>query len=502
MTGLHRTPLTTSQKVEFAASALVRQGQPGAMSALSRAFGVSRPTVYAARATASEVLEQHFDESGSAVCVEVDERQLHRAVVALRVMAPNALRPIEDLLPILYPGVRLSYGKVQQIVSGAEGNAAAFNATADLSKITASALDELFSQGDPVLGGVDLDSGYLFGLSLRETRAGEDWAQVLRQGKAQGLALSVVVKDAALGIAAGVREVFPEAEQRDDCFHALYAMNKVRRQLEQRAYGAITSEEDAVRKLQKIRAREHKRRLRQKHKIVWAQRRCRDAITQYDEFEKAMREAHEAMEYVDLQSGELRDGEHVQRMLKHAALAIQSIDDPACHKVARYLANRAPGLALATADLHTRLTELGTTYPVPGVALACLIWRLVAELENQRRCWQRNEHTRHLLGAFARLNSLVGAQEANELLDAVKALLEHHHRASSAIEGFNAALRPYLYVHKGVTQNFLELFRAYYNSRTRRWGRHQGTSAHQLLTGQPVDDWLSLLGYPPSSTLH
>jgi hypothetical protein len=279
-------------------------------------------------------------------------------------------------------------------------------------------------------------------------------------------------------------------------------MNKVRRQLEQRAYGAITREEDAVRKLKTLRARDPKRRLRQKHKIVWARRRSQEAITQSDQFERAMREAHEAMEYVDLQSGELRDGEHVQRMLEHAALAIQSIEDPACQKLARYLANRAPGLALATTDLHTRLTELETTYPVPGVALACLIWRLVGELDNQRRPWRRTEHSRHLLGAFARLNHWVGAKDANELLDAVKALLEHHHRASSAIEGFNAALRPYLYVHKGVTQNVLELFRAYYNLRTRRWGRHQGTSAHELLTGQPVDDWLSLLGYPPSSTLH
>ena len=34
-------------------------------------------------------------------------------------------------------------------------------------------------------------------------------------------------------------EVFPHAEQRDDCFHALYEMNKVRRVLERRAYGAI-----------------------------------------------------------------------------------------------------------------------------------------------------------------------------------------------------------------------------------------------------------------------
>ena len=84
------------------------------------------------------------------------------------------------------------------------------------------------------------------------------------------------------------------------------------------------------------------------------------------------------------------------------------------------------------------------------------------------------------------------------MLDEVEALLLQRHRASSAIEGFNAALRPSLYVHKGVTQGLLELFRAYYNLRTRRWGRHKGTSALSTLTGQPVDDWLSELGFTPS----
>jgi len=93
------------------------------------------------------------------------------------------------------------------------------------------------------------------------------------------------------------------------------------------------------------------------------------------------------------------------------------------------------------------------------------------------------------------------AQLEEEFIE-IKGLLEKRHRASSAVEGFNAALRPYLYVHKGVTENFLELFRAYYNLRTRRWGRHKDTSAHECLTGTPVTDWLALLGYPPSSPLH
>jgi hypothetical protein len=203
---------------------------------------------------------------------------------------------------------------------------------------------------------------------------------------------------------------------------------------------------------------------------------------------------------VDLKEGHLRTAEEVKEMVKHAADTLQALD-PVCHKVARYLRNRAAGLSLATGELNTRLHALAMSYPIEAVVLACLIWRLVFDLQNDRRFWQRAEQHRQLLSVFARLRYRVGSHQ-DALLDAVKALLDQRHRASSAIEGFNAALRPFLYVHKGVTQGFLDLFRAYYNLRTRRWGRLKGTSAHQCLTGEAAGDWLTRLGFPPSATLH
>jgi hypothetical protein len=280
MTTLQRTDLTTSQKIGFAAQALGRQ-EHGAKTALSEQFGVSRPTVYEAAATAEAVLERHFEQHAAGVVyVEVDEAQLQRAVIALRATAPNSRRAIEDRVPVLYPGQHLSYGKVQQLLVEAESQAQRFNRQADLAAIQASALDELFSQGDPVLAGIDLNSGYVFALTGCERRAGNDWAEVLRQGQAQGLALEIVVKDAAKGIAAGVHEVFPQAEQRDDCFHAHYKMHKVRRRLERRAYAAIQQEQDAARKLTQLHAKDRKQRRQQQQKLAWARRHCQQAIAQ------------------------------------------------------------------------------------------------------------------------------------------------------------------------------------------------------------------------------
>ena len=454
MTVLQRTDLTTSQKVQFAAAAVAGQHAHGSKTALSETYEISRPTVYAVGAAAESVLRSHFESpllQGAAVDVRVDDAQLRRAVVALRVLAPNAIRPIEDLVPLLYPGVKVSYGTIQQMLVEAEARAARFNAQASLGGVEAGALDEMFSQGEPVLAGVDLDSGYLFGLSLSATRDGEAWAELLREGQCQGLELSVVVKDAAKGIAAGVSEVFPQAEQRDDCFHVLYEMNKVRRRLERRAYAAIEREGEALGRLGKIRAHDKVRRRKAKRELSSVRRECAEAIERFDEFEAAMDTLRGALECVDINTGELHRPEHVQALIEGVAQRIESLAVGECAKLAKYLRNRAPGLVLAQKSVLPRLEALAEPWSAQAVSLACLCWYLVRALHKRPARARHRALSRHLLAAYGALQDRLGAASAS-LLEAVEAVLHQRHRASSAIEGFNAALRPYLYVHKGATQ--------------------------------------------------
>ena len=106
----------------------------------------------------------------------------------------------------------------------------------------------------------------------------------------------MVVKDAAKGIARGVSEVFPKAEQRDDCFHALYEMNKVRRRLEQRAYGAIERESEALSRLGTIRAYHIERRRAAKRALSMARGQCAEAIARFDVFDAAMAKLRGAIE--------------------------------------------------------------------------------------------------------------------------------------------------------------------------------------------------------------
>ena len=170
-----------------------------------------------------------------------------------------------------------------------------------------------------------------------------------------------------------------------------------------------------------------------------------------------------ALECVDIKPGELHRPEHVQASIEGVAQRIESLGVGECAKLAKYLRNRAPGLVLAQKSVLPRLEALAEPWSAQAVSLACLCWDLVRALHKRPARARHRALSRHLLGAYGALQDQLGAASG--------------------------------------TQGFLALFRAWFNLRTRRWGRHKGTSAHECLSGQRVHDWLTLLGYPPSPAL-
>jgi len=502
MTGLARTDLTTFQRVDLAATAVATQGQHGMVTQLARQHSVTRDTVYSARAQGRDALVRHFDASTRPQASLAITRQLiNRSIVALRVVGAYSIRQIQTVLPLIYPDTSASYGYIQGIAVEAESRAATFNLSVDLSTLEAMAVDEMFSQGDPVLAAVDLDFGFLAALELCDDRSGETWERVLNTAKKQGINPRLFVKDAAKGIASGVTAAFPDAEQRDDVFHAVYEMGKVARLFEQKAYGTINAEYELERELAQT-PKGKKSLTAKRASLTKKLQRARDTsqrrIGRYDDFDRARRGAYEAMHLIDLESGEFRSPEQMQRHNVAAAQAMQAINHRRARKVGTYIANRAPGLVLYAVEMRDRLEALGQQYSPDAVRLAALVVRLRG-LAERTQPWQNSWHTRPLVGAWHLLQT---HPRWDEVLALVEQIFVERHRASSAIEGFNAAVRPHLYVHKRATQGFLELFRAYFNLRSRRWGRHKGTSPYELVTGTKVDDWLSMLGYSLSAQIH
>ena len=510
MTGLHNTKLTTPQKIEFSAKALANQGLHGSVTQLSQEYEISRPTIYQVQETAEEVLSQHFSQTQEqlkAKTVVVDQAQLDRAVIALSIMSPNSIRAIEDILPLIYPGVTRSFGSIQALLIEAQGKAGQFNDTVDLSSIKSSALDEMYSQNSPVLAGVDLDSGHLHSLELCDGRSSEEWEAVLNRAKSQGLDLEVVVKDAAPGIACGVKQVFPNAEQRDDCFHVLYDMNKVRRKIKSHAYNAIEDEYRLQQKWVKL-EKQSQTGKDKAHEIeevqslyAKAQKKSLEKIDEFEKFEVAANLIIESMQYIHPGTGELYSGSRIEMMMKSAANTLKTIQQYHCQKLATYIENRVTGIAYAAHALDVELAALTPQYSRSQVTHGCWLLRLLGELKKQKKVKHYQKKYQLLKALYHNLQQELG-EKLDDLLDSINALLEKRYRASSAIEGFNSVLRPYLYARKGVSQGFLELFKAWYNLKTRRWGKHKGSSAHECITGQKVDDWLTWIGYPKSTALH
>ena len=510
MTGLHNTNLTTSQKIEFSAKTLANQGLYGSMTQLSQAYEVSRPTIYQVQKTTEAILSQHFNQTQEqlkARTVVVNQAQLERAIIALSIVSPNSIRAIEDILPIIYPGVTRSFGSIQALLIEAQEKARQFNDTVDLSSIKAAALDEMYSQNSPVLAGVDLGSGYLHSLELCESRSSEDWATVLNRAKLQGLDLEIVVKDAAPGIACGVKEVFPYAQQRDDCFHVLYDMNKARRREKSHAYNTIEDEYSLQKKLaklekQKSSGKDTSHEIKKTNKLyIQSQETCLKKIEQFEQFEIAAKLIIESMQYVHPKTSEFYSGSRIEMMMKSAANTLKTIQQYHCQKLATYIENRVTGIAYAAHALDVELAALTPQYSRDQVSRGCWLLRLLDELKKQKTIQVYQKKYQLFQALLHNLQQEMG-EKLDDLLDNIRTLLEKRYRASSAIEGFNSVLRPYLYLRKGVSQNFLELFKAWYNLKTRRQGRFKGVSAHEVISGKKVNDWLAMIGYPLSSALH
>jgi exonuclease VII small subunit len=428
----------------------------------------------------------------------VDDAQIKRTIVALTITAPNSIRAIEDLIPIIYPGVTRSFGYIQGLQIEAQRNAKAFNRLVDLSRVFSLAIDEVFCQNNPVLAAIDLDSGFLTSLSHETHRDAPTWGRVLGEGKAQGMMPLHIVKDGATGMAKAVNDIFPDAKQRDDVFHALYIASKAVAKVEKRAYRLIDQEGSLIKALQKAKE-DQKEALAETLKSMIVK--CDKAIVRYEQAESALRHLHQALRSVHTSVIDLMSPDAAQALLALSTHFFKLARHPDCDTAARYINNRLKGLTLATVDFDENQLGLCELYSQDLVAHACYIGEYKRSLKKLSKQKQQDPRQR-ILDAHQYIETYLTKKKSDELVALVEWLLDKRHRASSAIEGFNALLRPYRYVRKGVNQGFLELFRAWHNLRTRRSGKHKGTSAYETLTGNKVDDWLTILGFPPSSTTH
>jgi hypothetical protein len=268
--------------------------------------------------------------------------------------------------------------------------------------------------------------------------------------------------------------------------------------LEHKAYRHIAYEAHAVKKHLKA-SPENKRSLAKS--LDWAKKKCADAIERYTLAAQAVQKIRRAFCCINFKSGELITLDAAQQLLTQAIVHLRKTEHRDCLSVALYIDNRLTGLTSATSALHQRLSALRGQYSDEAISLTCRIIERKRKIKKMNP-WKRRHVAIEMAGAYYLLGREFIDTEIAEITSKIEQLLQTRHMASSAIEGFNATLRTYLYARKGVNQGFLEIFKAWYNLRERRNGPRKGTSAYELLTGTCVNDWLTLLGFPPSKYAH
>jgi hypothetical protein len=294
--------------------------------------------------------------------------------------------------------------------------------------------------------------------------------------------------------------------QQKDVWHLERDGGKVYRALEKAAYGAIA----AVIKLEKKLLKKWDDTLF-KEKYIPAIAKETEAIEQFDEFEEWLGHLCDALELVDVRSGEIRDAAVSQWLLAEVIAGMEGIDHRRAKKYAKTLRNHQSELltfldwiadALANYDAKLAVSIPDEDARLQFIQAVARSWKLNQMQINGHTQWKKEAKK-----ATALVKSLTDTDETlAEFALALRQVLDASGRTSSLIEAINSLLKSFFRNRKGfknqeTMQAFLNLFVLWHNmrvydSRNKRGGKSPFQHAGIELGS---DDWLTLLGYLPAN---
>lgn len=472
-----RKDITVADRITIASLALSKEEET-TISQLARDYATSRKFIreHIGRAEAALVKEFCGVRIKNPV-VEITDRRIIRAVRSAALDGHSSVRGIVEQLAAVWQ-VEISEGKVIWILQDTAGKAARFNQAQKLDRIGMGAHDEIFSQRQAVLAGVEVESTYLYLLERVGGRSSTHWGVVLLDKQAeQGLQLERIIGDAAKGLRSGAQAAYPGATVYGDIFHATDKLNDVRRHLEGRAYERLAQAEEKAKQLARREACGKDRRGYHRG-FVWARQQAESALAALDRFEilrQWLRELWQVSGYEYATRAELYEwlvGE------------ISQIPGSPVKRLVTYLKNEKEALLEFVRCLDGELERFRQQEQMSRETLAWL--RQQALYGEKDRAYWRLE---------GKLRSRCGAR-VPRLQEKLEEILRHVVRASSIVEGINSLLRPYFFLRKRVGEDFLPRLQFYLNTRKYRrseWPERAGKSPLELLTGQEQPHWLDIL---------
>ncbi len=519
LAGYKRPDLSLADRLFIGAVAnLPRERRPwGALTWLAQVFATSRVTVYAIGQRARQAMAALPSGRPAQVSAPAEAESLPASTPVIAV-TPNRLA--RTILTLLMPGgvsertvddclrVALDQGRsasfVSELLHTAGQQAGEVLAQIDHTPLgpVVLARDELFTGRDPTLLLVEPHSLVITGLYATADRDADTWGCVLLLTQDRQVDIHGLAEDGCLPYAASCRAAGLETAIQKDVWHPLADTRQVLLDVEREALRELT----AVDRLEK-RLRKH-----------WTDAEFAEWVTTTERAERLLDQSgqlrfwHEclwdAVELVDLRSGEIRDRAINQWLLTETLAGLQALAHPRIQKLSERLAAQAgewltflDGLAQPLTDWQGRVAE---HFPEPAWATffqasVARLWRLQHALGSGHTSFRKvTVAARQLVAGF-----IADDPTAQRLAEDLLQLLERTVRTSSAAETINSVLRPYFNGRRECTdlvsrQLFLNLFTLWFNMHKFERGPRQGQSPYALAGIQiGADDWLTLLGFPP-----
>ena len=477
---------TAQQRVAWVSQLLAGSGTYGLVTALSRAAGVSRQTLYRWVDQGRAALEQAFEPR---LVERAIRPEVERQVLSLLVEAHATARGIQASLWQVARR-RVSLGTISAIIGEAQRRAQAWLSRHAPPSSRPLALDEMYGNDrrGAYLHIVDTASHAVWAAEGPVPVDTESWTLVLWLAQERGLRWHTTIGDGGAAIEAAVRAVDPTGHHRRDVWHVLHVCAQVQGRLDRRVAQVEAQTASVQRQAARIAAGQRPLGRNPRTDLVAHRAACIQARATADALRFLTTTLHHLLEVVVLTPDGLLDVAGRERelttllaLLDELAATAPATQQTELARLHRHISLAQPGLLAFAPPLdrvqHDAAAILGTA----GVALVAWAWQRRAVLAPRR-------------------DDLV-AQFPPAWQTAARVLIETWEtavRASSAVENWHSILRPHLAVHRVLSPGLLALLVVWHNHRAFARGPHAGLSPLHLsgLTDAPVD-WLVALGYPP-----
>lgn len=434
-----------------------------------------------------EIISSHVEQDPSAVvrdlCERVipaqqvliaDEHFYEKMIISLALDGTASEEGIQRILENNFQK-HVSIGKISNILNQAARRAAEFDESVDLSGIRQGANDEIFQCGNPVLTGVDADTGYVYLLQPAADRTADTWENAMKSCKSRNLELDVSISDFGTGLLGGIPKAFPNACIQPDLFHFLMEIGKEISSQERRVYAMLADYYKCEEALSGKRVHE-----KTFQKLLSLEENLSPAIERCDRLLTLCHWLREMTRY---------QGYCYPDVLSLCYWILDQMEDTAgiTDKLRKVLAKTRRNLPdvliyLERAEKVLREYAMKKGYPEETFVL---MYRMQGYHPGSQEYRSADRRLRHILKK----------KYADAYLE-IEGILKGVKRASSLVENVNGRLRRYMNLKRMIPEKFLTLLKVYFNTKKYRRSRkaeHVGKSPLELLTGQEHPDFYDIV---------